>query len=66
MPLTPEQEFLEHNLRVELMNIQKNLFDAQLKWEPWKAMAVAAGAGAALMGAMIGLTTAIVTWIIKH
>jgi hypothetical protein len=66
MPLTPDQELLEHELRVELMSIQKQLFDAQLKWEPWKAMAVAAGAGAALMGALIGIITAIVTLFIKH
>ncbi len=45
---------MEHNLRVELMSMQKKLFDAQLKWEPWKAMAVAAEVGAALTGAMIG------------
>jgi hypothetical protein len=48
------------------MSIQKQLFDAQIKWEPWKAMAVAAGAGAALMGAVIGILTAIVTLVIKH
>jgi hypothetical protein len=31
-------------------------------WEPWKAVAVAAGAGAALMGAVIG----ILTLILRH
>jgi hypothetical protein len=64
--LTQDQELPEHELSVVLMSIQKKLFDAQLKWEPWKAMAVAAGAGAALMGAMIGIITFIVSQVVKH
>jgi ElaB/YqjD/DUF883 family membrane-anchored ribosome-binding protein len=61
MPLTQDQERLEHELRVDIMNMQKQLFDAPLKWEPWKAMAVAAGAGA-----VIGILTAFVTLVVKH
>ena len=59
MPLTQDQEDLEHQLRVELMTIQIEHFKTQVRWEPWKAMAIAAGAGAALMGAVIGLLTLI-------
>ena len=34
----------------------------QMKWEPWKAMAIAFGAGAAFMGAIVGL----LTLLLKH
>ena len=57
MTLTPEQELLEHELRIELMAVQTEHFKTQVKWEPWKAMAVAAGAGAGLMAAAIGAVT---------
>ena len=57
MALTPEQELLEHELRIELMAVQTEHFKTQVKWEPWKAMAVAAGAGAGLMAAAIGAVT---------
>ena len=57
MALTPEQELLEHELRTELMAVQTEHFKTQVKWEPWKAMAVAAGAGAGLMAAAIGAVT---------
>lgn len=59
----------ESQWRVELMKAQiENLqTDTRYKrrladWEPWKAVAVAAGAGAALMGAVIG----ILTLILRH
>ncbi len=39
------------------MAVQTEHFKSQVRWEPWKAMAVAAGAGAGLMAAMIGLLT---------
>ena len=54
MPLDADQELLEHRMRVELMAIQTKHFETQVKWEPWKAMAIAAGAGAGLMAAAIG------------
>jgi hypothetical protein len=57
--LTPEQETLEHELRVELMTVQTEHFKTQIKWEPWKAMAVAAGAGSGLTLAIVGLVTAL-------
>lgn len=59
MPLTQDQEEREHGLRVDLMDTQIKHFKTQIEWEPWKAMAIAAGAGAALMGAVIGLVTMI-------
>jgi hypothetical protein len=63
MPLTQVQEDLEHELRVELMTIQTEHYKSVVKWEPWKAMAVAAGAGAAVMGASIGIMTLLVRWL---
>ncbi len=63
MPLSQAQDDLEHELRVELMTIQTEHYKSQVKWEPWKAMAVAAGAGAAVMGAAIGIMTLVVRWL---
>jgi len=57
MPLMSEQETVEYALRTELMTTQIEHFKTQIKWEPWKAMAVAAGAGAGLMAAAIGVVT---------
>ncbi len=54
MPLTNDQELLEHEMRIALMAVQTEHFKSQVRWEPWKAMAVAAGAGAGLMAAAIG------------
>ncbi len=45
------------------MAIQIEHYKSQVKWEPWKAMAVAAGAGAAVMGAAIGIMTLLVRWL---
>ena len=57
MSLSADQELLEHKMRVELMAIQTKHFETQVRWEPWKAMAVAAGAGAGVMAALIGIIT---------
>ena len=57
MPLSADQELLEHEMRVKLMAIQTKHFETQVRWEPWKAMAVAAGAGAGVMAALIGVVT---------
>ena len=59
MPLSADQELLEHEMRVDLMAIQTKHFETQVRWEPWKAMAVAAGAGAGVMAALIGVATLI-------
>lgn len=39
------------------MSIQIEHFKTQVRWEPWKAMAIAAGAGAGVMGAIIAIVT---------
>ena len=57
MPLTQIQEDLEHSMRVELMSVQTEHFKSQVRWEPWKAMAVAAGAGSGITVAIIGIIT---------
>ena len=41
------------------MAIQTKRFETQVRGEPWKAMAVAAGAGAGVMAALIGVATLI-------
>ena len=57
MPLSPDRDILEHQLRIELMTVQIEHFKTQVRWEPWKAMAVAAGAGAGVTAAIIGVIT---------
>ncbi len=57
MSLTNEQELLEHEMRVQLMAVQTEHFKSQVRWEPWKAMAVAAGAGSGVTVAIIGIVT---------
>jgi hypothetical protein len=49
----------ERELRIELMTIQIEHYKQQIRWEPWKAMAIAFGAGAAVMGAAVALVTAV-------
>jgi hypothetical protein len=50
---------LEKQLRMELMAVQIEHFKNQIKWEPWKVVAISLGAGAALMGAAVALATAV-------
>ena len=57
MPLTADQEVLEHERRLELMSVHIEHFKTQVRWEPWKAMAVAAGAGSGITLAVIGIIT---------
>ena len=57
MPLTSEQELLEHEMRVELVAVRTEHFKSQVRWEPWKAMAVAAEAGSGITVAIIGVIT---------
>ena len=39
------------------MIVQTEHFKTQVRWEPWKAMAVAAGAGSGITLAIIGAVT---------
>ncbi len=47
------------------MAVQTEHFKSQVKWEPWKAMAVAAGAGAGLMAAVIGVLTFTINLLLR-
>jgi hypothetical protein len=67
MKSSDTQDEEERRLRIELMqaDIENKRIDTRYKktladWEPWKAMAVAAGAGATLMLALIAIITALV------
>ena len=66
MPLTQEQEDLEHELRMQAMRADTAnkvantvLKDEQRRWEPWKALSAAFGAG-------IAVATALITWLVLH
>ena len=61
MPLSPDQETLEHEAKVQQMqadtankNADTRLKDEQRRWEPWKALSAAFGAGIAFASALIG------------
>ena len=63
----------EQRLRIELMaaDIENKRADTDYKrtmmrWEPWKAMAVAAGAGATFTLAMIALATGLAKLWLTH
>ena len=61
MPLTDEQETLEHEHRIALMRADTALKLEQTRWEPWKVMAAAVGSAAAIftvLGAGIGFLLA--------
>ena len=69
MALTDDQELLEHELRVEQMRAEiankdadANLKDEQRRWEPWKALSAAFGAGLAVASGLIAL----ITWVLTH
>ena len=60
MPLSPDQETLEHEAKVQQMqadiankNADTRLKDEQRRWEPWKALSAAFGAGIAFASALI-------------
>ena len=57
---------LEQQLRIELMTVQIEHYKEQLKWEPWKVVALAFGAGAAFTSAVLGILTLVVTLLLKH
>ena len=46
----------ERELRVNLMQTQIELYKAQLRWEPWKALAAMVAAGAVFFGGVIALS----------
>jgi hypothetical protein len=51
----------ERRPRLEQMRVDIAWKEMPMRWEPWKAMAVAAAAGAALMGALAALATFILS-----
>ena len=46
----------EREIRVNLMQTQIELYKAQLRWEPWKALAAMLAASAVMTGAVLGLS----------
>jgi hypothetical protein len=46
----------ERELRVNLMQTQIELYKAQLRWEPWKALAAMVAAAAVFTGGVLALS----------
>jgi cytochrome c-type biogenesis protein CcmH/NrfG len=46
----------ERELRVNLMQTQIELYKAQLRWEPWKALAAMIAASAVFAGSVLALS----------
>jgi hypothetical protein len=46
----------ERELRANLMQTQIELYKAQLRWEPWKALAAMVAAAAVFMGGVLALS----------
>jgi hypothetical protein len=46
----------EHDLRINLMQTQIELYKAQLRWEPWKALAAMIAAAAVFMGGVLAVS----------
>jgi hypothetical protein len=55
-------ELEERRLRMELMRADIDLKREQTRWEPWKALATAFGAGLAFASAFLALAA----WILSH
>jgi hypothetical protein len=49
----------EQKLRIELMSVQIEHYKSQIKWEPWKVVILAIGAGAAFATAFIAVATVV-------
>lgn len=47
---------VEHELRINLMQTQIELYKAQLRWEPWKALAAMVAAAAVMFGTVVALS----------
>ncbi len=58
-------EDLELSAKIANLNADTEWKRAMTKWEPWKAMAVAAGAGAAVTAAAIGIITFALAHILR-
>jgi hypothetical protein len=54
MPISDDDE---RDLRVNLMQTQIELYKAQLRWEPWKALAAMIAAAAVFAGSVLALST---------
>jgi hypothetical protein len=46
----------ERELRINLMQTQIELYKAQLRWEPWKALAAMVAAAAVFMGGVLAVS----------
>ncbi len=46
----------ERALRINLMQTQIELYKAQLRWEPWKALAAMVAASAVFMGGVLAVS----------
>jgi hypothetical protein len=46
----------ERELRANLMQTQIELYKAQLRWEPWKALAAMVAASAVFMGGVLAVS----------
>ena len=51
--MTLAQIAMNDELRTEVVAVQIKRFSSPVRWEPWMAMAVAAGAGAVLTAALL-------------
>ncbi len=56
----PDDE--ERELRANLRQTQIELYKAQLRWEPWKALAAMVAAAAVFMGSVLAVSN----WIASH
>jgi hypothetical protein len=54
-----DRALVEQELRIELMATQIEHYKSQIKWEPWKVIILAIGAGAAFATAFIAASTAV-------
>jgi hypothetical protein len=52
----------ERALRVALMKADTDLKQEQVRWEPWKALSAAFGAGVAVASGLI----AVIAWVLTH
>ena len=62
MPLTQDQEEVEHRAKLRNMEADTMLKIEQAKWEPWKVVISAGASGAALMAAAVALAA----WVLPH
>jgi hypothetical protein len=46
----------KHDLRINLMQTPIDLYKAQLRWEPWKALAAMVAAAAVFVGGVLAVS----------